>query len=87
MDGGGVSFGVTAIFDEGVDVENVDGTLALLLLTCFGVPGQISQLNGTAPGLLHESSIAAVIVVIFSAWKTEHSVSELLLNEHANHYI
>jgi hypothetical protein len=56
MDGGGVSFGVTGTLEE----EN--GTEALLLLTCLGVPGQISHLNGIDPGLLHESSsIAAAI--------------------------
>jgi hypothetical protein len=66
MAGGGVSFGDTATLDTVVvEVEYGDddggAALALLLLTCLGVPGQISHLNGIEPGLLHESSIAAAI--------------------------
>jgi len=68
MAGGGVSFGDTATLEtvaaaaEEVEYGDDEGAgLALLLLTCFGVPGQISHLNGIEPGLLHESSIAAAI--------------------------
>jgi hypothetical protein len=63
MAGGGVSFGDTATLDTVAEEYGDDdgAALALLLLTCLGVPGQISHLNGIEPGLLHESSIAAAI--------------------------
>jgi hypothetical protein len=72
MAGGGVSFGDTAtwetvaVAEEYGDDDGVGAALSLLLLTCFGVPGQISHLNGIEPGLLHESSIAAAIVAAAS---------------------
>jgi hypothetical protein len=62
MDGWGVSFGVTATLD-GVG-ENDDGTVALLLLTCLGMPRQICHLIGIDPVLLHESSVATAIAVL-----------------------
>jgi hypothetical protein len=64
MDGGGVSFGVTATLEE--EEGNGNGTEALLLLACLGVPGQISHLNGIDPGLLHESSSIAASIAEYS---------------------